>query len=173
MDQISGHVDPCKTDTVKGVHQAALHHLACPRQRKTPLSKKVLKKLRKLLTTGKLADLQTLTLITLGFAGCLWWDDLSHTCVDGFKLCLYIETIWLNYCSPGRTISSEKAAGCLLAYEAVAWEESKKSGTLCHIQERERERKDGFGVSRRRSGQIRPAKSTLRRRLGGRCSRST
>ena len=38
-------------------------------------------KLGKLLTTGKLADLQTLTPITLGFAGCLRWDDLSHICV--------------------------------------------------------------------------------------------
>ena len=86
MHQISGFVDPCKTGIVKRVHQGALRHLACPRQRKTPLSKKVLKKLGKLLTTGKLADLQTLTLITLGFAGCLRWDDLSHICVDGLSL---------------------------------------------------------------------------------------
>ena len=35
---VSGHVDPCKTDIVKRVHQAALRHLACHRQRKTPLS---------------------------------------------------------------------------------------------------------------------------------------
>ena len=54
MHQISGHVDTCKTDIVKRVHQAALRHLACPRQRKTPLSKKVLKNLGKLLTTSKL-----------------------------------------------------------------------------------------------------------------------
>ena len=85
MHQISGHVDPCKTDIVKRVHQAALHHLACPRHRKTPQSKKVLKKLGTLLTTGKLADLQTLTLITQGFAGCLRWNDLSHICVDGLS----------------------------------------------------------------------------------------
>ena len=76
---------PCKTDKVKRVHQAALRHLACPRQRKTPLSKKVLKKLGKLLTTSKLADLQTLALITLAFAGCLRWDDLSHICVNGLS----------------------------------------------------------------------------------------
>ena len=47
MHQISGHVGTCKTDIVKRVHQAALCHLACPRQRKTPLSKKVLKNLGK------------------------------------------------------------------------------------------------------------------------------
>ena len=86
MHQISQHVHTCKTDIVKRVHQAPLPHLACPRQRKTPLSKKLLKKLGKLLTTGKLADLQTLTLITLGFAGCLRCDDLSHICVDGLSL---------------------------------------------------------------------------------------
>ena len=82
---LHGHVDPCKTDVAKRVHQAAIRHLACPRQRKTTLSKKVLKKLGKLLTTGKLADLQTLTLITLGFGGCLQWNDLSHICVDGLS----------------------------------------------------------------------------------------
>ena len=112
MYQISEHVDPCKTDIVKRVHQAALHHLACPRHRKTPQSKKVLKKLGTLLTTGKLADLQTLTLITEGFAGCLRWDDLSHICMDDLP---FHRAIRLYYCTPGRTISSEKAAGCLLA----------------------------------------------------------
>ena len=77
MHQISWHVNPCKAGMIKRVHQAATCHLARACQRKAPLSK-VLKKLGKFLMTDKLASLQTTTLITLGFAGCRRWDDLSY-----------------------------------------------------------------------------------------------
>lgn len=86
MHQVNGLPDPCKTDIVAKVHQAGSRLLASPRKRKLPLSKGILRRLCKTLSTGKLMDLQILTLITLGFAGCLRWDDLSKIRVDGLSI---------------------------------------------------------------------------------------
>ena len=38
------------------------------------------------LSTGKLQDLQTLTLVTLGFAGFLRWDNLAHVRIDALSI---------------------------------------------------------------------------------------
>jgi len=84
--QISGHPDPCRADVVGRVHQAAMRQLSGPRVRKLPLSKSVLNRLGNVLSVDKLLELQTLTLITLGFAGCLRWDDLSNIFVDSLAI---------------------------------------------------------------------------------------
>ena len=79
---INGHEDPCQNEIVRRVHQAARRHLSKPRQRKQPLSRRVLKKLGSKLDRSKLVNLQTLTLVTLGYAGFLRWDDLAHVYAD-------------------------------------------------------------------------------------------
>lgn len=79
---ISGQPDPCQNEMVRRVQQAARRILAKPRQRKLPLPQHVLKKLGKKLNRKKLLDVQTLALITVGYAGFLRWDDLSHVYAD-------------------------------------------------------------------------------------------
>eukprot|EP00117_Sycon_ciliatum_P027704 scpid40646/ scgid22450/ len=80
------HPDPCRVPMVQRVHQAAKRFLATQRRRKAPLTPKLLKKLKVSLSTGKLQDLQTLTLVTLGFAGFLRWDDLAHVRIDALSI---------------------------------------------------------------------------------------
>ena len=80
---VNGWPDPCSNPLVQNVRQAATRSLARPRARKAPLSKRLLSCLyTELATSTSLQDLQTITLIVLGYSGMLWWDDLSHIYVD-------------------------------------------------------------------------------------------
>ena len=79
---VEGQPDPCKNDIVKRVNQAARRQLAKRVERKKPLSKDTLIQLAGKLDTSKLKELQTLTLVTLGLAGFLRWDDLARVYAD-------------------------------------------------------------------------------------------
>ena len=79
---IHGHEDPCQHNIVLNVHQAVKRTLCTPRLRKEPLSQKLLTKLYNCLSSGTLQDHQTLTLICVGFAGFMRWDDLTHIYAD-------------------------------------------------------------------------------------------
>ena len=81
--QTRGHPDPTNHEVVRRAYQAAQRLLACPRSRKKPLSSKdVLKLYQCLSRAGDLITLQTLTLLVVGFAGMLRWDDLAGIKVD-------------------------------------------------------------------------------------------
>ena len=78
-----GWPNPCSNQVVANVQQAAKRVLAKPTLRKKPMTKVLLQSLSaSLSTSSSLQDLQTLTLLTVGFAGLLRWDDLSHIHVD-------------------------------------------------------------------------------------------
>ena len=75
--------DPTCNSQVRNVLQAARRMLARPKQRKTPLTRELLQKVAlNLLEDESLQSLQVLALITVGFAGLLRWDDLSHIYAD-------------------------------------------------------------------------------------------
>ena len=83
MHNVSNEDDPCSGAVVRNVHQAARRILAQPKARKTPMSRDLLKKLFSDLGCSKtLQDLQTITLIVVGFAGFFRWNDLSNIYVD-------------------------------------------------------------------------------------------
>eukprot|EP00117_Sycon_ciliatum_P009518 scpid21935/ scgid11781/ Integrase/recombinase xerD homolog len=83
MHKSHGLADPCANDVVANVHQAAKRILACPKNRKQPLSKSVLRKLSKEYRRSEsLQDLQVMTLLAIGFAGLLRWNDLTQLRVD-------------------------------------------------------------------------------------------
>ena len=77
-----GYEDPCSNMVVKNVLQAARRSLGRPKDRKQPLTKHLLQKLLNELSSYSLQDHQTLTLMVLGYAGMLRWDDLSNIHVD-------------------------------------------------------------------------------------------
>lgn len=82
MHGIHGFLDPCSSNVVKNVLQAARHTLARPKVRKSPFTKPLLERLYRELASSSLQDLQTLTLVVLGYAGLLRWDDLANILVD-------------------------------------------------------------------------------------------
>ncbi|XP_065190681.1 uncharacterized protein LOC135821613 [Sycon ciliatum] len=79
---IQGYPDPCSNGVVKNVMQAAKRSLARPKDRKLSLSKPLLERLHRELSSSSLQDLQTLTLIVLGHSGMMRWDDLANIFVD-------------------------------------------------------------------------------------------
>ena len=82
-----GASDPCKHPLVQNTGQAAKRLLARPKSRKAPITKAMLLKLAdSLLKSGSLTDLQLLTLVTLGYAGTLRWNDMAHIFADEVRI---------------------------------------------------------------------------------------
>ena len=81
--QVSGWDNPCCDKIVTRTLNAAQRVCTRPKPRKDPAMKAMIRKLFDILTqSGSLHDLQMITLIVLGFAGMMRWDDLSHIYAD-------------------------------------------------------------------------------------------
>ena len=84
LHEVCGVVDPCSHPMVRNVHQAARRILAQKRRRKQPLTGALLQRLYGSLKCemDSLKVLQFLTLVVVGYAGLLRWNDLSQIFAD-------------------------------------------------------------------------------------------
>ena len=84
--------------------------LGClPTNRKLPLLKSHVMKLFNMFYHSSLDDLQTLTLITLGFMGFLRWDDLIQLTTRDV---VFKKIMQLFFLREGKMTKTEKGLGC-------------------------------------------------------------
>ncbi|XP_065195710.1 uncharacterized protein LOC135827114 [Sycon ciliatum] len=85
--KVRGLPDPTDNAQVRNLVQAAKRLLAAPKNRKRPMTKQMLNQVAtRLLRNESLQNLQTATLMTVGFAGLLRWNDLSNIYVDEIEI---------------------------------------------------------------------------------------